>query len=391
MVGLRPLPLRGRVQHYDWGSPTAIPELLGQPPDGQPWAELWLGAHPAAPADVLVGGAWLPLDGVIAADPAPLLGPACLDHFGPHLPFLVKVLAAARPLSLQVHPSPAQAVEGFAREEAAGIPRHAPDRTYRDPWHKPELLCARTPFRALSGFRGAEEAADVLDAFGLDQLAKRARADGLAAAFWALWDVPPRHRGRLVDAAAEAAAARPSGLAAEADLVARLAALHPEDVGVVAALLLNLVLLAPGEAIYARAGRLHAYVEGVGVEIMATSDNVVRGGLTSKHVHVEELRRILRVEPEEVVPQAETADGWPTPAPEFHLSRLAPGERAEVHGPEVLLSLDGPAEVAGARVEHGGALFVPAALGAYDVDSGAPLYRCRAGLVAQEQLPGRRP
>lgn len=379
--GPAPLRLRGRLQHYDWGSTTAIPGVLGVEADGRPWAELWLGAHPVAPAEVEVDGVWRPLDGVIAEGPASNLGTACLSRFGPRLPFLVKLLAAARPLSLQVHPSSEQAAEGFAREEAAGTAPGDPGRTYRDPWHKPELICALTPFQALSGFRPPEEAAAVLDAFGLAAVADTVRARGLAAGFWSLWELAPAARAALV---AAAAAAAPEGYQPEADLVARLAGLHPGDVGVVAALLLNLVDLAPGDALYAPSGRLHAYLGGLGVEVMATSDNVVRGGLTSKHVDVGELRRILRVEPEEVAPMRPVAQGWPTPSPEFHLSRLDPGQLARAVGPEILLCLDGPVAAVGVHADRGGALFVPAAVGSYRLEGEAPAFRVRVGFLVDD-------
>ncbi len=379
-----PLLLRGRAQHYDWGSFTAIPELLGVEPDGRPWAELWFGAHPAAPADVLVAGEWQPLDAVIAVSPEALLGPACRERFGDQLPFLLKILAAGQPLSLQVHPSTALAEEGFAREEAAGVPVGAPERTYRDRWHKPEVLCALTPFEALSGFRSAEGSEAVLAAFGLDDVAARVRVHGLAAAFWSLWSATPAEREALARAAVAAAPAASAGpFAAEAGWVSRLGALHPGDVGIVAALLCNLVVLEPGQALYAPAQRLHAYLHGLGVELMATSDNVVRGGLTTKHVALAELERVLLVVPEGVVAQDETAGGWMTPAPEFHLSRLAPGVEAQVDGPEILLFLDGPGSVAGVPVERGGALFVPASLDRYQVGADAAPYRAQVGFLAR--------
>src|SRR6476660_8269102 len=141
--------LRGVVQHYAWGSLDALPALLGVPGDGRPWAELWFGAHPIAPAMVSRDGDWRPLDEVIAADPIGELGPGVVERFGPRLPFLLKVLAAREPLSLQAHPSAAQARAGYAREEALGIPLTAENRLYRDDWAKPELLCALGPFDAL--------------------------------------------------------------------------------------------------------------------------------------------------------------------------------------------------------------------------------------------------
>ena len=161
------LPLRNPVQHYDWGSTTAIPQLLGVAPDGRPQAELWLGAHPSAPSLADVGGPpsarWRPLDRLVADEPRGLLGEEVVARFGPRLPFLLKVLAAARPLSLQTHPTLEQARAGYAREEAAGVPRAAPQRSYKDRNHKPELLVALTPFDVLAGFRAPAASVDLFD------------------------------------------------------------------------------------------------------------------------------------------------------------------------------------------------------------------------------------
>ena len=271
-----PLPLRGAVQAYDWGSTTAIPELLGvagrrptpgravagRPPDA-------LRPRPASP------GTWLPLDRLVADSPADLLGVGRWSSAsGNRLPFLVKLLAAARPLSLQVHPNMAQAREGYAREEAAAVPRRAVYRTYRDRNHKPELLVALTPFDALSGFRPPTEAAELAGELAragarpLRAWASRLAEGDLYGVFWDLWDLPADQCARLVAAAGQGAR-RLAGSAdgrwrREAAWTARLAAQHPTDPGVVVALLLNLLHLQPGQALYAPAGRLHAYLEGLG-------------------------------------------------------------------------------------------------------------------------------
>ncbi|MFN0092777.1 MAG: mannose-6-phosphate isomerase, class I [Acidimicrobiales bacterium] len=369
-AALAPLRLRGALRHYDWGSQHDIPELIGARPDGRPWAELWLGAHPAAPAVLEPGhgeGGEVSLRDAIAADPERMLGAACCERYGLTLPFLVKVLAVERPLSLQVHPTLSQAREGFAREEAAGVPLEDERRVYRDAEHKPELLCALSEFEALAGFATLDHVVLALGALGLDRLAERAERQGLARLFWWLWDQPSGEQASLVEAAVAGARAADGGLfSAEAGWVRRLAELHPGDVGVVASVLLNLVRLAPGEALYAPAGRLHAYLRGVGVEIMASSDNVVRGGLTSKRVDLVELRRILRVAPEAALVQQARAGVYDTPAPEFRLSRLelAEGELhlLDVRGPEVLVCTAGRATLDGLPLERGQAAFVPGSL-----------------------------
>ncbi|MEU3570630.1 mannose-6-phosphate isomerase, class I, partial [Kitasatospora sp. NPDC036755] len=159
--------LRNPVRRYAWGSPTAIPALTGTAPDGTPQAELWLGAHPSAPSLLLGDGAPRPLDELIDADPDGLLGADTVRRFGPALPFLLKVLAADRALSLQVHPTRAQAEAGYAAEQARGLAPDAPERVFKDRGHKPELLCALGDFEALCGFRPAAATARLLDALGV--------------------------------------------------------------------------------------------------------------------------------------------------------------------------------------------------------------------------------
>ena len=258
--------VQGVVQHYAWGDPAAIPELLGVAPDGRPWAELWLGTHPGGPAT--------------------LMGGQSLRELAGELPYLLKVLAAAEPLSLQTHPDAAQAREGFARENEAGIPFDAPHRVYRDDHAKPELLCALTPFDALCGFRPLGDTEAMLHWLGADHLAAALRHDGLEGAVSGLYRGTIDHR--------EAIRACSGHTTAEAQLVNWLAERYPDDPSIAVTLLLNRVTLQPGQAIFLGPGNLHAYVSGVGVEVMGASDNVVRGGLTPKHVDVDELLRVLR-------------------------------------------------------------------------------------------------
>ena len=313
----------GTIRDYAWGSSTAIQQLLGLPVDGRPAAELWFGAHPGAPSAAL----GTTLDELIAADPAGLLGEPVVAAFGPRLPFLLKVLAADTPLSIQVHPTRAQAEAGFAAEDARGIAIDAPARNYRDRNHKPELLCALSEFDALCGFRPVAGTLRLLDALELDGLepvrARLAGADGLRAAFSYLLTLDdPAPLSRAV--AARVAALADPGWAGVRAAVAAAAAQFPGDVGVVLALLLNHVRLQPGEAIYLGAGTVHAYLHGVGIEIMANSDNVLRCGLTTKHVDVGELLAITDFAelPEPRWPSSGTAGfgvGFDVPVPDFQL------------------------------------------------------------------------
>ena len=356
--------LTGVVQRYAWGSPTAIPALLDVPADGEPWAELWFGAHPSAPSHLPDSRR---LDAAIAADPTHWLGAAAAHRFDGELPYLVKVLAAAEPLSLQVHPSAAQAAAGFARENERGVPRHSAERHYRDPHHKPEILCALTPFDALCGFRPVDETVALLrllarrGARGVEPLADllggaagEAAAGTLAYAVGSLLTMPAGDQRHLVDETAAACAGDDSPWAMATGWMLRLAERYPGDAGCVVALLLNCVRLQPGEAIHLDAGALHAYLGGTGVEVMASSDNVLRGGLTSKHVDVRELLDVLDATPlvDPVLRPVADGDGddgvlrFATRDAEFALSTVtARGETVSgdgtADGPEIVLCTAG--------------------------------------------------
>jgi mannose-6-phosphate isomerase len=350
--------LDNTVQGYAWGHPSALWDLLGVQPSG-PAAELWMGAHPSAPSR-LVGRDTTLLDAV-AADPVAALGPDGAQAFDGRLPFLFKVLAAGEALSLQAHPDRARARAGFRREDQAGIALDDPRRIYRDESHKPELICAVTPFEARCGFR--EPAATVaflehLDHPGLRPLLDRLSAPGRASALlgdtlgWLL-TLPADAAGSLVadlEAAASAATDGPPGpLADERASVRRLAARYPADPGVVAAVLLNHVRLEPGEALFLGAGNLHCYLAGVGVELMANSDNVVRGGLTSKHVDVDELLAVVDASPIEAPVQRPVGPvhAYQSPVPEFALVRHhLDGAVERPASARIVIVLDGDVEIA---------------------------------------------
>lgn len=357
------------VRPYAWGSTTAIPELLGVAPTGEPQAEMWMGAHPGAPSRTGRG----PLNELIDADPVRELGPATVEKFGPHLPFLFKILAAGAPLSLQVHPDLDQARAGFAAEEAAGLPVDDPRRNYRDANHKPELICALTEFHGLCGFRDPVEAADTMAALGVDSL--KPYVDVLhahpeeAALREVLTALLTADHAEIAHTVAEAAhaAARLGGAHAP---YARIAHHYPTDPGVLAAMLLNPVTLQPGEALFLGAGVPHAYIEGLGLEIMANSDNVLRCGLTPKHVDVPELLRVVRFEPGEpgiLRPEASVTgeELYDTPIDEFRLSRYVRAEGAAptdltARTPQILLATAGRPAVGDAVLAPGESVFVPA-------------------------------
>lgn len=356
--------LTNTVRPYAWGSTTALPELLGVEPTGEPQAELWMGAHPGAPSRLDRGDGPVPLSALIEADPHGELGVAVAERFGGRLPFLLKLLAAGSPLSLQVHPDARQAREGFAAEEKRGVPLDAAHRNYRDDQHKPELICALTPFEGLCGFRHPGTTADLLEALEVgalkpyaDILRAHPEEAALREVFTAILTADREATAETVHRAAVAAGrlgAQDGPHAPAYAAYASLAEHYPGDPGVLAAMLLNHARLQPGEALYLGAGVPHAYLDGLGVEIMANSDNVLRCGLTPKHVDVPELLRIVRFasgDPGVLRPEAAEGGGeevYATPAAEFRLSRylLAPGAAPYTvggEGPQVLLCVAGHA------------------------------------------------
>ncbi|MBX6752059.1 MAG: mannose-6-phosphate isomerase, class I [Micromonosporaceae bacterium] len=379
--------LDGPIRPYAWGSRTFLAELQGRDaPAPTPEAELWLGAHPDAPAHA--NGT--PLTDVIATDPRGVLGDAVVARFGERLPYLLKLLAADAPLSIQVHPDAEQAREGFARQGSEGQGPEAV-RTYADPYPKPELLVAITPFEALCGFRHPDHTADHLAGLGVSALdpvvaALRDRSAPIAArlrsALTRLLEWPPEERAALVDGV----------VAAGEPLAVRLAQQYPNDVGVVVALLLNHVRLRPGEAIFMPAGNVHAYLGGAGVEIMGASDNVLRAGLTAKHVDPVELMRIVRYEvlADPTFPGTPLGPGltsWAPPVSEFRLVRAVP-EPADAltlpgGGPRIVTCVRGRARLRSGSSERelpaGRAVFVAAAEPPVEVSGETEVYQASPG------------
>lgn len=345
---------------YAWGSPTAIAELLGREPSGGPEAELWLGSHPGSPARIVAG-----------ADEDDLAQWAAAHAPDGRLPFLLKVLAASEPLSLQAHPTLQQAREGFARENALGIALDAAERNYKDPFPKPELMLALSdPFRALCGFRPVAESRADLESLAdprlgplLDRLHDDAALPAVVA--WLL------ERGAgvedVIDALTDHAAfVESDDRGAWLGSVRMLAHHHPADPGIAISTLLHTVLLRPGEALYLPAGNIHAYLEGLGIELMAASDNVLRGGLTSKHIDVPELLRVLDARPLPA-PYLEPEHPQPgltvyRPAAAFALidARVLPGTEHVIPSTAqaIALCLEGQVEISGERLRRGEAALI---------------------------------
>lgn len=312
----------GVVQHYPWGHPTFLPDLLGQEPDGRPWAELWLGTHPSGPARLDDGRPLSELTG--------------------ELPFLLKVLAAAEPLSLQTHPDQTQARAG-----------HASGR-YPDPNAKPELICALTPFEALCGIRPVSATIELLSVLGLDQLALELETEGPRQVLEALLR-GSIDTGPIVEACRRSE--RP-----EAVWAARLEERYPGDRSVAASLLLNLVMLQPGEAISLPPGNLHAYLNGSGIELMGASDNVVRAGLTAKPVDVDDVLAIVDTTPL-VDPVLPSAERFVLPGGVASLILVRAGDAHTAEDDEIAVDLAGRAWylAPGDRFVAGATTFVAAA------------------------------
>ncbi|MDR1834072.1 MAG: mannose-6-phosphate isomerase, class I [Propionibacteriaceae bacterium] len=391
------LELRGVTQQYDWGTVDAIPHLLGETADGEPHAEYWLGAHPLSAATTAQGS----LADVIAANPE-ILGRRPLNTFGPVLPFLFKVLSAQHPLSLQAHPDRQQAEEGFTRENGADLPLDDPERVYRDAWPKPEVLVALDRFEALTSFREPTATAELFDGLGVSAelasvigpLTERKGAAAIAEVFLDALSLEGE-RKQLLDVLAAAAVkhSRDDGPVGQlAKDVLLLDEVFPGDPAILAALLLNRVTLEPGQAFFVPPGQMHVYLRGTGIEVMANSDNVIRGGLTPKHVDVRELVRVVDFEPKpiQIIEPAAGEPGvlsYPVPCEEFALWRLdltpelgwinlpgrgsariaftTVGQASVASGSHALTIGQGDAILAGAdedtRIEGHGSVFVTAA------------------------------
>ncbi len=397
------------IQHYAWGNSYSIPEILGTAPDGTPWAEMWLGTHPKGPALIDEGaGLITTLQEYIESDPVGVLGTKSPDEsnldkdnaYGsekPDLPFLLKILAVEKPLSIQCHPDKEQAEQGFRREEQAGIGLGAFNRSYKDNNHKPEIICALTPFTALCGFRPVTQIDRLFSLIEGDFYEKNLQIYLSAANvgenvryqsfFSALLQLSKTDKALFLKELAETAG-QLAPLSREFSLVKRLLEFYPEDSSAAAPLYLNLIELAPGEALYQPAGELHAYMYGTGVELMANSDNVLRGGLTEKYIDLPELRKIVQfagVEKEKVVPETRQPGEfiYRTPAKEFQLKRIASGVKIQFRkrisvelllctsGQATMEYIDAEAGLISQSITLGDALVLPATIGEYTLETGS--------------------
>ena len=395
--------LVGTIQNYAWGSLELLPKLLGKPvPSAKPEAELWFGTHQNAPSSVRLAQGTQRLDTFIEQNPLIELGARTLQEFG-QLPFLLKILAVGRPLSIQAHPSAEQARAGYLRERAQGISPTDPHANYRDEWPKPELLCPLTEFNALCGFRPASELVRLFDALGgncfsaaAQVLRNQPETEALRELVCTWLTTNGDARISMVRSGLDAcrSAISKSEVATDAQLALDLAALSPGDPGVLVALLLKHVHLSPGEGLFVPAGVMHAYLGGLAVEVMANSDNVLRGGLTPKHVDVAELLSVVRFSAD--LPQLVTlgvSDGleqwFEVDVPHFHVSRVCVEPQrhwcASIRiGPEMLLCVEGRLNVMSPATEAltlgpGECAWISAAQDVYCAAGQGMAYRVQVG------------
>ena len=390
--------LNNTVQEYAWWSYTAIPELLGNDsPANTPQAELWMGAHPKAPSKVKLNGRWMSLMKLIEKNPKDILGKVVAEKYNNRLPYLFKVLAAAKPLSIQAHPSLAQANEGYMRENSLGIPLDAYNRNYKDDNHKPECICALTFFWALNGFRKISGILALLEKIcpqglksDLNNLRGEPNSLGLKKFFQAIMTMDRDKQNKIIAEAIINA----QKFTEEDQAYKWMIDLHneyPADIGVFSPILLNLICLKPGQAMFLPAGELHAYLDGVGIELMANSDNVLRGGLTPKHVDVPELLNVLNFEERELdilspIVSNECERIYSSRAEEFVLSVITLKRDLTCYSPtnrsvEILLCTDGEAIITDLgnndklAFDRGKSIIIPSAVKKYCIEGNATLYK----------------
>ena len=398
------LPMKNAIQEYAWGSHTSISDLLGiKSPSEKPMAEMWLGAHPKASSSVFMNGQWISLEKVIEQYPDDILGREIAKKFKNLLPYLFKVLAAEKPLSIQVHPKKEQAESGFLRENQLKIPLDAFNRNYKDKNHKPECICALTPFWALNGFRPIDQILSLtkhLFPESLQNVRKLLtlpnKVKALKQFFNALLSLPQKEKETCIQYAVSISEQKRKSSPVY-DWIVRLHLEYPKDIGVTFPSILNLVCLQPGQAMYLTAGELHAYLKGTGVELMANSDNVLRGGLTPKHVDVIELTNTLNFKEKEIEiiePRKvdKTLSVYETPAEEFRLFLIEVFKSQkgytseEKRSVEILLCAEGAALITSIkdkfRIKKGESILVPAASPRYNISGTATFYRATVPYIS---------
>jgi len=374
-----------KIQNYDWGSHDFIAKLYNQQPSKEPQAELWMGTHPKGESCVIYKDKKITLTELISKNPPKYLGEKVCQRFGENLPFLCKVLAAEKPLSIQVHPNLEQAKNGFNKENENNINLDDFMRNYKDPNHKPELICALTEFEAMCGFKPFNEIKETLNFLNISQYFT---LTDLPSFFENLLKIDNQKEKLLTEVLIKISQTKPrsknEGLSFA--WILQLAKHYPQDLGILAPLYLNIFRLKPGEALYLKAGILHSYLKGAGIEIMANSDNVLRGGLTPKHIDIDELLRVVNYDNEKVEIQKtnqEIADNiYQTEANEFQLSKITLHGKLTLNhqSPTIILCTEGFCEISDKfALKKGEAAFIPFEEKKITLDGIGVFYRAMVG------------
>ncbi len=377
-----------KIQNYDWGTCDFIANLKGDEISGKPQAELWMGAHPKASSEVIVDGEIISLDKLISQNPSEYLGDIIANKFNGKLPYLLKILSAKSALSIQVHPSKKQAEIGFEIEEKKGIKLTAFERNYKDKNHKPELICALTDFYAMCGFRSLEKIHSFWEYNKIwseqsKDFIKKPNSANFQALFFQLLGLNKNLQISLVeDLFNNLLPARDSDDEIIINWMRKLNEKYPGDIAVLAPIYMNVIKLKPGESLFLKAGLIHAYLQGSGIEIMANSDNVLRGGLTSKHVDLVELQKTLLFDFGDMktidVEKDEFAEKYPTSAEEFELVRQTKFPvKNSINSCEILLCTKGEIKVEEIIVKAGESLFISASAKNYQIYGNGEIFRAR--------------
>lgn len=390
--------LENTIQEYAWGSYTAIANLLGKKtPSDVPQAEIWMGTHPKASSMVTYKGKVISLKELISKYPEDILGKSIAGKFDNKLSYLFKVLAAEKPLSIQAHPNLEQAREGFKRENDLNISKDAPNRNYKDDNHKPECICALTTFWAMNGFRKTGEILSFMEKVcpnsldkELNELKEKNDTYGLKQFFKFLMTMDQKRKKQVLDETINNAR-KFEKLDPVFEWIIKLSKEYPGDIGMLSPAVLNLICLEPGEAMFLFSGELHAYLEGLGIELMANSDNVLRGGLTPKHVDVPELLKVVNFEERDIkILGCEEHKGregfYASEAEEFLLSVISVDSNESYksstnRSAEILLCTDGKATIndpdknIDIPLNKGGSVIIPASVRMYNIKGMAKIYK----------------
>ena len=393
--------LENTIQEYEWGSYTAIANLLGKKaPSDVPQAELWMGAHPRASSMVIYEGSVISLQELISKYPEDILGKSIAEKFNNKLPYLFKVLAAAKPLSIQAHPNLVQAKEGFKRENDLNILKDAPNRNYKDDNHKPECICALTTFWAMNGFRNISDILSFMEKICPNSLGKELEElkkydnYGLKQFFKFLMTMDKKGKKQVLSETINNAR-KYEKLDPVFEWIIKLSKEYPGDIGILSPALLNLICLKPGQAMFLFSGELHAYLDGLGIELMANSDNVLRGGLTPKHVDVPELLKVVNFEErDKKILKCEKNNAaeciYASMAEEFLLSAISVDSKKDYtssigRSAEILLCTDGQAIIndfdKDISLKKGKSVIVPASVRVYNIKGKAVIYKASVNIA----------